>query len=194
MPASYDMPIRTNHDAWRAVHEGLNDGLTMREISGRADISYQMVGVYSRMPRPAATRRRLNGHHEGGARCVDCGSGVANSGERPSLRCQRCERRRLAGMRAGRVENLRAWALRHGRVPTVNEGRVILGVSRSIAGDEVLAAFGPDTRSGGQRRKAYRGWPEGAPDVPNEAGLRRMREAGRAAMPTRDRRPSGVLA
>lgn len=172
---AYDCGIETNHDAWRAVHEGLQDGLTLLEISERTGLSYQMVGVYRRQARPSSVRRKLNSHAEGPTRCEDCGAAATHK----SARCQRCEHRRQSAHTTGRTENLRAWALRHGHVPTVEQARTVLGVSRSIAGDAVLEAFGPDHREGGQRRMAYRGWPEGAPDVPRPDEVERMREHGR---------------
>lgn len=177
---AYDCGIETNHDAWRAVHEGLRDGLSLLEISERTGLSYQMVGVYRRQSRPAGIRRKINSSHEGAHRCADCGGAVAHTsnGRGPS-RCQRCAHRIQSAHTTGRTENLRAWALRHGHVPDVNTAATFLGVSRSIAGDAVRAAFGPDPREGGQRRASYRGWPEGAPDVPRPDEVERMREHGR---------------
>lgn len=165
MTATYDCGISTNWEAWRAVHDGIRDGLSFKEISGRTGLSYQMVGIYSRQEHPASICRRINRNHEGAHRCCECGMATAH--ETDGGRCDKCERkRRIAEANMpGRVEVLRSWALRHGRVPTVGEARDILGIGRSRAGDIVVEAFGPDHRSGFHRVLSYRGWPEGAPDV-----------------------------
>ncbi len=176
MVAAYDCGIETNVQAWHAVHEGFRDGLTRMEISGRTGISYQMIGVYRRRLHPASIVRRINRNH-GGAEYCACGAPRSNSMNRAG-RCQRCEHRRArreAGI-DGHIEMLRSWALRHGRVPTINESAELLSLSRGRAGDIVVEAFGLDERAGAQRRLSYRGWPDGAPDVPRPDQAARLRD------------------
>lgn len=175
MGSEMGMQIRTNRDAWRAVHEALADGLSRVEVSERTGLSYGMVNIYAAQSSPARTIRKIQRTHAGAKRCVDCGVACALS----SRRCHRCDMARVKASVAGREENLRAWAMRHGRVPTVGEARIILGVGRSRAGDVVQRAFGPDRRGGHERRVSYRGWPDGAPDVPREDMAEHLRQVGR---------------
>lgn len=172
MIRAYDCGIETNHDAWHAVHQGIEDGLSFIEISSRTDLSYQMVGVYARQPRPASIRRRINRNSGGAHRCIQCGAATAHATHKGiPARCQTCAHndQAVAANMPARRELLRAWAIRHGYVPNTNEAAALLGLSRGRAGDVLIGAFGPDHRIGYERRQSRRGWPNGAPDVPIDA-------------------------
>ncbi len=173
MTASYDCGIETNRDCWQAVHDGLRDGLTLLEISSRTGMSYQIATYYKRLNRPASTLRRINRNSLGMHHCRDCSRAMAHH---MGSRCQTCEDRRVQSQAPARVEMLRSWALRHGRVPTIEEAREIVGVSRSRTGDMLLQAFGRDHRNGAHRRVAYRGWPEGSPDIERPGQREALRE------------------
>lgn len=197
MTATYDMGIATNHQAWRAVHDAARDGLSRREISGRTGLAYGTVTQYLRQPRPASIERRLNRNHKGAVYCR-CGRPMAYKSPAERQRgpmCLECANRRQSERFGvpGKVETLRAWALRHGRVPAIGEAHELVGGSRSTAGEMMLRAFGPDPRHGAQRRTHYRGWPDGAPDVPNDDGRAAMSESARAAWRRRRRDDRGRI-
>lgn len=166
---SYDCGIETNRDAWTAVHDAMRDGLTRLEICKRTGLSYQMTGVYARQAAPSSTLRRINSHHEGARLCA-CGRAMSSGGggRRRTTKCVDCERRivRDEADVDGRSMRLRSWALIKGRVPTSAESRDILHIGRSQAAEALRVAFGPDPRNGSARYTSYRGWPDGAPDVP----------------------------
>lgn len=168
MTTTYENPVTTNVEAWRSVHDGLRDGLAFGEIAARIGVSYRMVQNYARMPQPARTNRRLNRHMVTPDLCA-CGRAKSYPGTGRVFReCGRCALRRQSAEanHDGRITALRGLASDLGRVPSIREATALLGISRSVAGDEVLRAFGPDHRDGAHRRQSYRGWPLGSPDVP----------------------------
>lgn len=155
------VPLTTNIDAWHAVHHSIAAGMTRGEIAARFDLSYQMVGNWSRMPEPP--RRHPLGRTRGTqARiplrpCCDCGGTVSvGSGKR----CATCATTHAAQQVADRRAALRAWAEQHGEVPSIRRAQTITGLSRARAGELVIDTFGRDPMSGG-RRLAHgpRTWP-----------------------------------
>ena len=163
--------LKTNRDAWRVTHDGLDDGLTIGQIAARWDLSRQMVSKWSRMPEPPHEHpigRQVTGSTARKALrlCERCGESAAyapNQGSRSVGRwCRPCYTERAVELARvdDRVAALREHAERVGHVPTVSQAREVIGGSRSRAGDLVKLAFGPDPLAGARRTpEGPRAWP-----------------------------------
>jgi hypothetical protein len=157
-------------DRWREVHRLVDAGLTDPQIAAETGISVQVVGIYRRRtspPRPHYTPDRAETRADLGLdSCIACGTAVFEGGRhsnrsRPhgERRCKPCENALHYAVRTERIDQLTEHAVRTGRVPTVTEAAHIVNCTRSTAGELVLIAFGPDKRSGAQRRMHPRPWP-----------------------------------
>lgn len=146
------IPVDERQGMRRKVHDLRAEGLSTLDIARKLNTAHANVFYHLRRE-PDATMRNTTRSDAGTSanRCTDCGTILA-SGSVAGRRCRPCRQSALDEERDARIEALRNHASAIGRVPTVTEAAVVLGIGRSRAGDLVRLAFGADDRRGAKRR------------------------------------------
>lgn len=148
------LDIRTSHEQRAAILALLEFGIDRRRVATAFGISATRISQIVRQPRPTRTRALTAFAQHESATCR-CGAPVTRQtatqhalrGTQPES-CQACIAERVGE----KCAELEAWAHAIGYVPTATEAAEWLGVSRGRAGDYLMDVFGPDPRTGYQRR------------------------------------------